>query len=368
LCKEGLIHVVARVQAKGYSPALIELDFPHDTPERERIIELLPAGTLDVLLQDLRDQPTAPLSIELRTAASALAQPDVSSLVSDVEVFSAVLEDGRFHFEALPARVSLSARLAGSKGTVAVWPDPLVLEPGETRRLDWVLGGGTRISGKVVDQFGAPGAHAPILLCRHASAGDAQPGRCYFDLSDGDENVQRAETDGDGAFVLSGVQPGRYWLGIEHEFKGWAPPGPNSLAPIGECIEVLAAVPSQSVVIRSARGLFLKGRLLDPDGKPAREQLVSAKCASVFGRMTASTKDDGSFVIGPLVDEVHSCCCPVADSHAPSETVSERPGGPEVVLHLTTGASLSGSAFDVAGGAHPGCVLLLSRVEDPMTS
>jgi hypothetical protein len=209
LCQDGLEAEAARLRAAGYSTALIELTFRHETPERARLIELLPEAGLEVKVHSPRKLGV--LKVELKLPAYELAKPEVSKLYGNEERYAAQSNGELVRFTSLPARVPMIATLFENGAQVAILPDKVLLEPKEVRTLEWSIGGGTRVSGRVVDQHGAPGAHAPIVLCKHALAGDPKPGRCYFYTSDKNESVQRTQTDAQGSFVLEDVPPGRYW-------------------------------------------------------------------------------------------------------------------------------------------------------------
>src|SRR6185295_20276367 len=94
---------------------------------------------------------------------------------------------------------------------------------------------------------------------------------------------------------------GKWLLGPAAERQDWDPPDPQGLAPLAQVVEVLEGTPQQEVLVAVQRGLYIRGRVLDPDGKPAAKIFVMGNAEVATWPLQTESGEDGAFALGPLV-------------------------------------------------------------------
>jgi hypothetical protein len=113
-------------------------------------------------------------------------------------------------------------------------------------------------------------------------------------------------------------------------------------------VEVLVGSARQEVVLHVHRGLYIRGRVLDPAGTPAPGYVWGHTDAAAW-MLSAQAGKDGAFAVGPLIPGRYTL---VAHGwgHADSESVEASGGDEDVVLRLRTGGSVRGTIIDGVTG------------------
>jgi len=146
-------------------------------------------------------------------------------------------------------------------------------------QLDLALSPGSRLTGIVVDDAGAPVTGATVMA-NHADM--VRDGTAW--------NTQPVRSDERGHFALTGMLPGRYEISAR-EAHGY-----------GMAIAVPLAPGTQvdGVVVRLARGFELVGQVTTPEGATCRD--AGLWLEDKRGRTIPSTRDgDGTLHVGGLV-------------------------------------------------------------------
>lgn len=98
-------------------------------------------------------------------------------------------------------------------------------------------------------------------------------------------------------------------------------------------------------------GLTIRGRLVGPDGAPAKGSILAVHFGSGHQVQCQAAADDGSFVLGPLLRETYSI---MAHSGVPgygnAEMTPVAAGNADLVLRLRHGGSIAATVVDSATG------------------
>ncbi len=182
---------------------------------------------------------------------------------------------------------------------------------------------GLTLTGRVLDAEGAPVAGV-VLGAQEASAASGA----------------------DGSFSLVGLEPGNAWLAVEPP-RGYVKPGFRSVR-----------IGAADVIVRLERGVTLTGSVLDPEGRPVRYGWVEATWGATptgpAGEAEASLADNGRFTLRGLPLQARlTLRAEAGDSETPDFGPGIRegvlPGQGDVVIHLPTGATVSGQVVEADG-------------------
>ena len=350
----GLIEIWARswevtggeVTADGYGVMVFGLKQGHEAPEDALLLPLEQSATLRGAVLGPSGAPEPGLRIKLTTGAFHLLPPDsVTPSVlwpvrwGDRGWVEGTETDGRFEFTGLPTNVPLNVEILRDRDTVRKWREPIQLEAGEQREVTWYVGTGATLLGMVIDQDDKPVRHQEMWLV---------PGSVphYFDEYEQDV-LTKTRSDSDGRFVFKDVPSGEWLVGPAASGEDWEAFPKRAAAPLPTAIVVQEGVPQQDVLVRVHRGLYVRGRVVDPEGNPVADASVHGRLES--GQLWAASKDDGDFVLGPLTPgSVSLSVATVFDAlgHAPPEPVVVRAGDDDIVLRLRAGVRLSGRVIE----------------------
>src|SRR4029079_10050685 len=134
--------------------------------------------------------------------------------------------------------------------------------PGQVTERTWTIGGGARLEGRIVDQHDAPVTKREVWLLKKRGSYDG-----YLDGHERGQVTTTDTSDEQGRFVLSDVAVGSWWLTVAPVSDQNAKTAGSDIAPKTQSIEITSAS-TQFVTLRVVRGLFVRGRVLDPEGKP----------------------------------------------------------------------------------------------------
>ncbi len=285
------IEVIAK--ADGYSPASFSFDLAVEfvDPARAWIIPLTRSAVLDVLVRDRTGAPMAGALVEIAadhdparhvvSMAPRLSEDGYPTWDGTTDI------DGTLALSTLPTSAPLRVSFSAPGWPMQHQPEPLILAPGARRRIELLLGTGTRIAGRLEDESGVA-----IRWCTiwRAPARAAHSGA--FDSSD--QPLQTTKTDGAGRFRFDSVPPGEWWIGP-------APGAAKGVPALAELVKTDGHFPEVEVVVRVARDLSIEGIVLSNGGLSIAGVTVFASWTLGSASATARSDEDGSFSLGPLV-------------------------------------------------------------------
>jgi hypothetical protein len=246
--------------------------------------------------------------------------------------------DGRCEIVGLWTIATFDLRLERSGRILRDQLDFPRLEPGERREIELVVAAGVQVNGRMIDQHGEPVRGASIGI--GDSSRDDPPEESLL------TRPAAATTTGpDGEFTFADIQPGSWRIASVPPFAGssevtwratpvWIPEGKREI----------------DVTIIAQRGLFIRGRVVRPDGKAASGMRVfavrdgvAAGGVRVIHETSRQTDTEGRFAFGPLVagDEFL-----LATRRPDSPAVRAHAGDDEVVLRPREVARIVGIVVD----------------------
>jgi len=324
-----------RVEAEGFAPAITVADRGHESPRNARRIELQRAAVLEILLRYGGDRSA--LRVELHGKGYELLLDGVFTSswqgdLPDLQYAAAADASGVCRFDVLPPGVRFDAQVIGPGGVLHRSAEPILLRPGVRERLEWDLRG-SEIVGHVVEADGRPAPDITLWLLRE----EADSLRYVEEWRRQEDRVGSATSAADGSFRLPDVSPGTWLL---------APAPGGEIAPAPQQVRVEPGATRVVVDVRLARGLFVRGRLVAPDGTTGVQGWVRAD-GTIHGNADANA--EGVFVLGPLAPGRVRLVGMPHNSYLESEPVELDPPAEGVVLRSRPGSEVSGQVVDEAG-------------------
>ncbi|HET6584610.1 MAG TPA: carboxypeptidase regulatory-like domain-containing protein [Nannocystaceae bacterium] len=261
-------------------------------------------------------------------------------------------DDGRFRMEGLlPGRYGVRMTVDHPDVVGPSEPIDVEVESGDTPELRIELEAAGKVEGRVVDQNGKPVVHASVRLR-------------------GDEHGWggSASSRDDGTFSITGVRPESYRATAA---QGWndemRTPGKKDDDVHGERVVVVAGETAKVELVVEDRSGTIRGRVVDESGGPVDDAFVHATRESDSASKSAgSTRERarwGSWSQKPVLTDQEGEF-ELADVEPGKHTIfATRKGGGEgtlehvevgstgVVVHIATGASISGTVAIAGGGA-----------------
>jgi hypothetical protein len=334
-----------RVEAEGYGPALVVPSAGHEERDHALEVSLSRVASLHVSIRGASGEPLEDVEAKLTT-------PGYNMVASQEELLSAAIDvpdptwtartdaSGRAELLGLPAAMPLHLTLSQERRVVLEGAAPIVLEPGESRDVEYDIGRGCHVNGRLVDQAEQAVAKQELWLVRAKH----DVGTYFLPYMD-EQVVMRTRTDEAGRFVLDDVAPGSWWLGSACLRRQPQPGDPTLVAPAGQVVEIAAGVASQDVVLHVDRGLYIRGHVQDSEGEPA-DGIVQSFRTPIAGGITAQVDATGVFALGPLVAGPHDLQAWSGADSRKSEIVSVEAGAEGVVLVLREGGTVQGIVTD----------------------
>jgi hypothetical protein len=261
---------------------------------------------------------------------------------------AALSADGRAVLADLPPQVALSIDVSEGKDVVWETADPIVLQPGECRPIDVDLRARTRLVVTLRDASGAPVADRPLWLWRNLETPFGGPARRIFEWDDRVGFQRRTDDRGRAVFECP---PGGWWIG--------PPADGDDVANVAQFLAVPPGTVEASVDVVADRGLFLRGRVVSSSGEPVPDAIVAARHEFVRGELRISSREDGTFVLGPLAAGPYLVEASKDDAIA-SEPVRGLPNGDEIAISIAAGGRISGRVFDAATGQPASALVVCS--------
>jgi uncharacterized GH25 family protein len=350
------------IEARGLGPMLFQAGRGHDRREDPLVLKLGATAELQVRVIDPGGGGQHELSVWISTPSYALGPMD--DIEEDVYQepgpfwWSTCDADGRCVLRNLPSRVPLGVEIRRDRTMVLKlsWDrlERLALDPGEVRTVEWRIGVGTLVRGQALKERGQPVTGHEVWLLRETIAAVLQPfDTCMLIPSDEDQVVGRATTDEQGRFSFTEVQTGRWWVGLAPSEESETSDEEHRVAPLAVRFDIPEGATVQEVAIRPRTTLFIRGRVLAPDGQPMNEAAVSFGRKGTPAIHEAHPDKNGEFTIGPLEEGEWNLKASARFMHADSDEVVAKAGDSGVVLRLKAAGSLSGTviASETGSGA-----------------
>lgn len=356
---EGLIEIQTsswrlmdlRIHARGFVPAIV---FPagHESPDDAQEVLLDRGASIEATVVDAGGASVAQVQIELKADFKSMLQPEGAAVPRGLGLprarWSGVTgTDGRVVFEDLPARTNLGPTLTREGSSARARPDAIVLDVGERRAVEWQFAADCTLSGRVLDGDGKPVAGVQLWLMAVRDVGSAQARRRqnYFTWGAGQSAQAQTHSDDAGRYRFDSVAAGRWRLGPAAQRGSWTTPSESAFAPLVEEIVIPEGARSFEHDLVVQPSLFVRGRVVDPQGKPVRTrvQLESQDGAPCW---TDESGADGTFTAGPISMGEFFVYAFAQNGFAHSEQVGVRAGGESVVLTLRPAASLTATLVD----------------------
>lgn len=338
-----------RIEAPGFGRAVVPVSKGHDTPETALVVLLSKSARLRAHLVVEGGRAASANSVRLSTDSDQLNSRDgVYSYLgfSETNRWDAAADDsGVCSLDDLPSGVPLNVEIL-IDGAVLKTDLPLLsLQPGETREVEWHIGSGCELEGVVFDESESPVRDCEIWLMK---TDDARPR--FFESYDRERAVGTSRTDASGHFGFHDLHSGRWLLGPAATREQFESPDPRAIAAFAQMISIAEADQTQHLELHVSRGLYICGRVLDPQDKPARLALVSGGGGQTLFPPGAMSDYEGRFCVGPLIPGRYSLIARSSDIGADSESVEASPREQEVVLKLRNGGGMRGSVVDGTTG------------------
>lgn len=336
-------HPRLSVVVAGYGPAFVSPDRLHDSSEHAFLIELARAATLRMHMIDATDVALADLPVRVRAPTYLLAHPEGEtwSDLNDGEFWTRVGTTdarGASEFSGVPADVPLTVSATRALDIAFDSPTPIQLKPGEVREVTLRIPARAMLCGRITDRSGEPVTHCVVWL-------SASKSTFNFDGSS-DPYLRTTTTDDDGRFKFDTVAPRSWFVGPANVRRRSDPPDSGLVAPSAQQIEIHEGELRDDVELSVDRGLYIRGRLLEPDGSPAEDVWACAQQESLDVYRYADGVKGGEFAIGPLERGTYDVSARGSTRFATSEHLQCEAGALDVVLHLKMACVIEGAVLD----------------------
>jgi len=331
----------ARVELEGYAAGFVRLEKGHEQPATALPVRLLRAAALELTVTDPAGSPRAGVDVCASIVEMELVQGGTgsASLLADQTFVGRTDPRGVCVLGGLPAQEALTLELREGEQALRREERFLRLEPGERRALHWTVGGPCRLDGQIVEVDGRPAADVLLWVV---------PENGMQSLQGHEQDIAlEARSDAQGRFTLE-LAAGAWLVGPAPESEVRA----SDIAPVGTSLVIVPGQESAEVRLTCWRGLYLRGRVLGPDGETISAGYVTAQGEGGFA-------DDnfrqGEFAVGPLPGGpfVVRASVPGASGLAPSAGARFEAGTEGIELVLRRAASLSVRVLDARGSAVP---------------
>jgi protocatechuate 3,4-dioxygenase beta subunit len=356
------------VRASGFSLAIVLPGAGHEVSETAMLVLLDRAATLTIHLVGAGDIPLPGARVTATTEYAHVMRPEGSALLSTMGIpdprwGGETDSRGSCTIEGLSPDAPLRLEAAREGRTSKLGTDLLTLRPGEARTIEWRMGGGCRLVGRVTEPSGAAATDVELWTLR----ADSDTPKLLSSSIESDV-VSRTKTDSDGRFAIDDVAAGKWWIGPAPTRAYREAPNEGAIAPFAVVVEILegALEVRQDLVVH--RGLFIRGRVLDPTDAPLPRAAVFGTCAAIASYANVGADDAGAFAFGPLVPGTYDLKAFGGIEFADSARVSASAGDSDVVLRVQLAGILSGTVVDAVSGAPCPATLTLSGLgpTDPL--
>jgi hypothetical protein len=356
-----------RIAEPTRSPVMTMTVKGHETPERALVIRLAKGAALQIAALTIDGSRVTDVKYALEGV------PGRNAVIAEFPhsfpwTWSGSLDArGMALREGLPAGVSLDVTLTlGSRKRRQSIPAGLTA--GERRDLTFQFGGGTTLTGRMVDQddMGVPGRAVWVIPVSTSPPQAKEPDRtgsrflerfgrgapdarfsqgldkCVFQPEDEDAAIAVGDTDLEGHFRIEDVSPGVYWIGPSSKYL--SNPSSRAICPAGFQLKVEKSL-ENPLTLRVWRGLFIRGKVEVTNG--ALPGSTGVEIAGSKTHLARVVESDGTFKLGPLTPGDYSIRAVAGyECSGSSPLVKVKAGDTDVVLRLTLSAEVSGRVID----------------------
>lgn len=334
----------ATISAPGYVPIAFRIDAYHATSRDALILRMSRVASLTVQLRndlnarlpDVLAQATTPIPASGTPTSLAGGPPEQHTWIPTKA------SDSKYEFLSLPPETLVDIVLV--TGRERSRSTSIILSAGEHRSLTISLADVARVFGVATDQNGQPIVSHEIWLVKPSL-------RHGHYLREGDDIRKRAVTNEDGAYELESVVPGEWLIGVAPARPEWAPIDLSEVAPEAKRVTVAPGQSELQVDLLAARGLYVSGKVVAPDGSAVTTPLYAYISDGSRRTCGVRTDDHGVFALGPLAP---GRCQVVASGQAlgfcdAGPTFAD-PGGEPILLVLRDGGTMTGYVWQSRTG------------------
>jgi hypothetical protein len=383
---EPVIGSVFMATTTGSGPVLFDRDWLGRTRDAPFVIALAPSATLEARITDRVGAPKP--GVEIRLVAYAFEATRRHDL-PDHRIFRLMVgtrrvtdDNGQATIAGIPPLVPFDVEIWSDSSRLRRTSTEIVFEPGQEISKEWRLGSGRTVRGRVVDDAEQPVAGKKLLLTQRVDCASLSTLRAALQWEDEGKATQDLRTDADGRFSIDDVGPGKWWLGIAPPKPSWLGSKPvdlGALAPVAVPFDVDADRDPIDLLLHAHRGLYIRGRTVDPDGSPVLASLTATATAD-GSRFFASASADGGtgeFAIGPLepgeyrlearpfpIGEFRNSGSPPGPPLAPIDNLLVRAGREDLVITFGLGGSIRATARRADTGTEAAATFWLAPTEN----
>ncbi len=330
------------VRLEGYGSQVLRLGLLDQTRTEPHLVVLERAVTIAARVE--LPPGVAPVHLGVRSQSSA-----VSALLDSL---------GRGELGDLAAGIPLEVELRAGESLLWRELEPWTLAPGERRVLELDLRQGTLVHGYLRDREGLAVTDQEVWALAFDPDPARAPGAGHRRLFERDDRGRAlvAQPDGRGRYEFAQLPPGWWWIG-----PGARDGDAGALAALASAVELLPGELSRWLDLEAPRGLWIRGRVLDPDGKPLGRMAVMATRPPDEGRLVLYADEEGTFALGPLAPGMHALRAfgdGIFGWGAPLEVAAGTDG---VELRVGATNSIAGRVVDAEGRPADAHVHLLQR-------
>ena len=350
----------ANATAGGHARSVFAMQRGHETPDTALEIRLWRAATLELVVR-AGGLAASDAKVELTTKSYHLQQGSnlLHFYFAGDPHWNAVTDaSGRAEVGELPPRVPLTLTVHLAPHAPRTEAEPIILAPGEHRRVELSLGTGAAIVGRVEDSSGEPVAGCEIWRVLAESTLPTL-------IQSYEEPVAREISDARGSFRFDDVPAGTWLIGPP-QISEWDTESrtADALSGLAQPVRVEPSSAQIDVVVRVDRGLYVSGTVIDSDGAIAPKCGVRLSMEGTHVFVFDNGNDDsGEFKIGPL--PAGRCTLHaggMGDKYAQAEPVEVDAGASDVVLRVQLGGVIRGRIVDASGRTRE-CQMTLANVD-----
>ncbi len=343
--------VVVFFGSSGYAVRLLAPVPDRGRADSPEVVELWRAAALEARIRDERPDKSYPAVAHILVRDRSLFTTGKWISLGDEIIWEGEpAGSGIFLFEDLPPAVELT--LEATNGKSLLYRQKLRLDPGERRVLEFTLHEGCTIEGRALDGDGQPVSDLEVWLVQDPKISP------YFERIEEIQDVTR--TNEHGEFIFENVPPGRWFVGpaaVEGgAFSSSVDPGERekrdaqaAIAPMSVPVTIRPGDGIVPVTLTCWSGLYIRGRVLDSKGQPAKGAIVNIQGPGFL--LSSHAGENGDFMAGPLVPGSYSLSAErflgkdIGPDRA-SERVEAQPGDDDVELRLRSGGIVCVTVYD----------------------
>jgi hypothetical protein len=170
----------------------------------------------------------------------------------------------------------------------------------------------------------------------------------YFRSYEERRAIAKTLTSTEGEFTFDDVAAGTWLIGIAPDSDRRMPATEQRVSSNASRLTVLEGAGDVKFVLRATRGLYIRGRVVKPDGSPAANTQVHARSPR-GGWIDDKADDKGEFALGPLIEGQYQVQASGHRTFADSDRVTANAGARDVSLRLKASGSIRGRVVNDAG-------------------